>query len=154
MERIALFAGSLAVLLSSASMAQPLAWRSDGPFQWACGGVGSEERRALEALKPQSNLELLFVSGKRAGYLSGVEVSVRAESGTQAPMRILADGPYCYLRAPAGTYRVEARLRDARREQRVRVGAQDLARAVFTFPPDPGDDIPASEEEKRQARQP
>ena len=154
MNRHSLAAAAVAALLTLPAAGQSLAPKTQGAYRWVCGGVGADERRELAAAKARSNVEVLFVSGQRGAYVSGVELTVRSE-GAEA-LRIAADGPYCYLSAPPGAYRLEARLGEARREQRVRVAASGKApaRVVFTFPAEPGEDIAASEEEKRQAREP
>lgn len=120
---------------------------------WACGGVTAEERRALPAQVEGANLELLFVAGARGAFTAGTEWRV-LDRANEPIAYGTADGPQCYLRVPAGAVRVEARLNGESRSAKTNVRAGDKrARLVFTFPPEPGEKIEASPEEKEQARQ-
>lgn len=147
MRRIA-FAAALAAF-TGLTPAQDIAMKKDGPLAWACGGAGVEERAALAALRPQANLELVFVTAKRGGYLADVAVTVYA--GEKALLRVNAEGPMCELAAPAANYRIEAVYGGVKRSQEVSAGAK-MARVVFRFPDEPWDGIRATDEEKRQGR--
>jgi hypothetical protein len=120
---------------------------------WACGGVSAEERRALPSQVPDANLELLFVSGTRGAYAAGADWRIFGRANEPIAQGT-SDGPQCYVRVPPGALRVEARLGGEMRTAKatVRDGA-GRTRLVFTFPPEPGEDIQASPEEKAQARQ-
>ena len=147
MKRI-VFVGALAACVGLAA-AQDIGMKKDGPLAWACGGAGAEERAALAALRPQANLELLFVTAKRGGYLADVAVSVYAEG--KPVLQVTAEGPMCELAAPAARYRIEAVYGGVKRSQEVTAGAK-IARVVFGFPEEPWDGIKASDEEKQQSR--
>jgi hypothetical protein len=142
--------GALAVF-AGAVAAQDISMRKDGAIAWACGGAGAEERAALAALRPQANLELLFVTAKRGGYLA--DVAVTLYEGDKPVLQVNAEGPICELAAPAGKYRIEAVYGGVKRSQPASAGAK-LSRLVFRFPEEPWDGIRASDEEKRQARSP
>lgn len=133
----------------AAAWAQDLALQEQNGLRYACGGAGVEERAALAALRPQANLELLFVTAKRGGYLADVAVTVYA--GDKALLRVNAEGPMCELAAPAANYRIEAVYGGVKRSQEVSAGAK-MARVVFRFPDEPWDGIRATDEEKRQGR--
>jgi hypothetical protein len=147
---IAFFAGAA---LCAPVFAQPLAMTASGEVKWVCGGVGAEERRELAALEPESNLGLVFVTAKRGGYLADVAVSVTLAAST---LNIKAEGPYCLLRLPAGRYRIEATFDGVQRVQVATVGDKTgrPARLAFAFPEEPWGGIKASDEEKRQAKEP
>jgi hypothetical protein len=147
MKRIA-FAAALAAF-TGLTPAQDIAMKKDGPLAWACGGAGVEERAALAALRPQANLELLFVTAKRGGYLADVAVTVY--EGDKPVLQVTAEGPMCELAAPAGKYRIEAVYGGVKRSQQASAGAK-LSRVVLGFPEEPWDGIKASDEEKAQAR--
>ena len=137
------------VLSASPAFAAP----SAGDVRWTCGGIGSDERRVLDELRKDAKLELLFVTAKRGGYVAGARVTVSRGSTSLASFE--ADGPICLLDLPAGDYRIEARIGEAASSRTVKVPANGRAgRAIFTFPDEPSDGIEASEEEKRQAREP
>lgn len=139
--------------LCAPAFAQPLTMTAAGEVKWVCGGVGAEERHELAALESEANLGLSFVTAKRGGYLAGIAVSVSGASGT---LKIEAGGPYCLLRLPAGRYRIEASFNGVKRALMTTVGDKTgrPARLAFTFPDEPWNGSRASDEEKRQAKQP
>ena len=143
-------AGVIAVALAAcAANAQA----RSGDVRYTCGGVGSDERRMLETTRADARLELMFVTAKRGGYVAGARVTV--SRGNERLASFESEGPICLLDLPAGSYRIEAKVGETASTRTVNVPASGRApRAVFMFPDEPGNDIPASEEEKRQAREP
>ena len=135
------------------ALAQPIVFTEAAGLRHACGGVGAEERREMEALRRAGQLEILFTSEKRGAFVSGVDVEIAPRAATGAPTRFRAQGPTCLVEAAPGTWRVTARLGAAERTREVKLAATG-ARIVITFPDEAADGIRASEEEKRQARQP
>lgn len=125
----------------------------EGAVGYFCGGVGADERRAMKVLEPAADLELLFVTAKRGGYLADAAVTV--SDGKATRLAAVADGPICLLRLPAGSYRITADLGGATRTAQVLVGARSgkPRRIAFTFPGEPWDGIWASPEEKQQAKE-
>jgi len=76
----------------------------------------------------------------RGGYLADVDFVVRDRTALTFWGR--ADGPMCYLRMPAGSYRVEATYQGAKRMASVQAAAgpeSDARRA--DLPRDPTDTI-------------
>jgi hypothetical protein len=143
---------ALAALAGTAA-GQDIAMKEQAGVRWACGGAGVEERAALASLRSQANLELLFVTARRGGYLADVAVSIYAPKAASPLLEFTAEGPMCMIFAPAGAYRIEASFKDAKRVQQASAGAAGKpARAVFSFPGEPWDGVWASEEEKRQAK--
>lgn len=142
-----------AAVVCAPVFAQPLAMTASGEAKWVCGGVGAEERRELAALEPEANLGLVFVSAKRGGYFADVAVSVTLAAST---LNIKADGPNCLLRLPTGRYRIEAAFNGVHRTMMATVGDKTgrPAHLAFAFPEEPWDGIKASDEEKRQAKEP
>lgn len=149
----ALIAMAFAVAFLCAS-AEELAMKRDGAVSWTCGGVGADERRAIEALKPQARIEVLFVTAKRGGYLSDARLAIYDARGERV-LDVAADGPVCLVDAPAGSYRLEATYAGLTRKASSTTGeAGAPRRIVFAFPEEPWDGIRASPEEKAQAAQP
>jgi hypothetical protein len=70
---------ALALAAFSAQAREPQ-MASEGAVQYFCGGVGADERRAMQALEPQANLKLLFVTVKRGGTRRSVQVAVGAQA--------------------------------------------------------------------------
>lgn len=138
-------------LLPLVAAAQALALQPAAGLRYACGGVGAEERRELAQLRRPGQLEILFTSASRGSYLAAVEVEIVPTGGGTARFR--AEGPTCLVDAPAGRYRITARLGGTERSREV-VLSKAGTKVAFTFPDEPWDGIRASDEEKRQARQP
>ena len=55
----------------AAALAQDVALKEQNGLRYACGGVGVEGREALAALRPQANVEFLFVSARREVKMYG-----------------------------------------------------------------------------------
>lgn len=145
MKRIAVALGFALALASGIASAQQV--------RYTCGGVGSDERRMLESARADARLELLFVTAKRGGYVAGAQVTV--SRGNERLASFESEGPICLLDLPAGSYRIDAKLGDAVSSQAVKVPASGrVPRAIFRFPDGAWNGIEASEEEKRQAREP
>lgn len=148
--KIILLAGTFAAFAGLAA-AQDIGMKNYYGIGWACGGAGVEERAAIAALRPKANLELLFVTAKRGGYLADVEVAVYAADKPSPVLQLTAEGPICMISAPAAKYRIEASYGGVKRSAQVVANAKQ-ARVVFGFPDEPWDGIKASDEEKQQAR--
>jgi hypothetical protein len=148
-------AGLIAALPLCAA-AQSIAFQRSGDIAWACGGVGSDERRALDAMRGDASLELLMVSAPRGAYLAGVQVAIAPASGRVPETTLVADGPTCLVQAPPGRYRIQATYHGVTRTTSASAASKagKPARVVLSFPDDESDGIRASEEEKRQANSP
>ena len=144
------------VLWSAGVAAQSLAMQEAGAIQWACGGAGADARAELARLEAQANLMLSFVTVKRGGYVADVAVSIVAENAKLPRFDVTSDGPICLLRVPPGRYRIEASFGATRRAATTMVAKDGKrpGRLVFAFPGKTWDGIWASDEEKRQAREP
>lgn len=139
-----------------AAAAQSLAMKEQNGVHFACGGVGADEREALAALRSEANLELLFVTAKRGGYLADVAVAVQGPDAASPRLEFTVDGPQCVMRVPEGRYRIEASYAGHKRVQQTNAGRTTgkPARVVFSFPGEPWDGIWASDEEKKPTRGP
>jgi hypothetical protein len=129
-----LFAGAMAAAAVPA-VAQDAGMKEQGGVRWICGGVGEEARAELAALRPQANLELLFITGKRGGYIADVGLALYAGEEKAPLLRTVSPGPICLLAVPAGRYRIEAEFRGVTRV--LRAGTGGKAPVVFSFPEEP-----------------
>ena len=144
----------LALLAPFAAAGADLAMHRSGPVSWVCGGVGADERRAIEALKPEARLEVLFVTAKRGAYLSDADLTMSGAHG-EPLLHVRADGPMCLVDAPAGSYEFAATYEGATRKARATVAkGGGMRKVVFAFPDEEWDGIRASPEEKAEAAQP
>lgn len=85
-----------------------------------CGGVGSDERRAMAQEAEGANLLLENLTASGA-YVADVEVILSPERAGAPGFAFKAEGPLCYLQVPPGTYRVEATHEGTRRTTRADV---------------------------------
>lgn len=149
---------ALLLLASATALAQPARslMTHEAGMSWICAGVGADERRVLDELRPQSRLEVLFVTAKRGGYVSDVQLALYAGRDGKPLVDVAADGPVCLIDAPPGAYRLEARSGGVTRTARATIAKASGRphRIVFSFPDEPWDGIRASPEEKAQANSP
>jgi hypothetical protein len=133
-------AASVSVLALAAlalpAAAQPFQTKEQAGVRWTCGGVGETERAELAKLESQSDLKLVFATGKRGAYVTDVAVSLTDTAGKRMNVQFTADGPVCLIQAPAGSYRVEAVYADTKQGAAAALGKQAGAPAtvIFNFP--------------------
>lgn len=128
---------ALAAVSMSAS-AQPFEMKEQAGVRWTCGGIGTDERAAFAKMEPQSNLKLVFATGKRGEYVADIAVSLTDMAGKRMNVQFTADGPVCLIQAPAGSYRVEAVYANTKQGAAAALGKQAGAPAtvIFNFPED------------------
>ena len=141
-----ILAAALATVAASTSAIEV---NTAGTAQWVCGGAGEQERIQLKGLESEATTELMFVSGKRGGYLADVDFVVRDQKGGTV-LQGRADGPKCLLTVPAGRYRVDASHEGSKRSANFQVtrAPGNPTRTVLTFPGDPAETIAPSAQEK------
>ncbi|MGC8806625.1 MAG: hypothetical protein ACP5GC_07675 [Thiomonas sp.] len=112
--------GALATCLLSPSLSQAAQVHHVGTLSYACGGVGEGDLKALQAQAPHFNLGFWMVEGPRGAYLADVPIRIRHQGKTVA--EFTADGPLCYVQAPAGSYTIEGTHRQQQRSVTVQTG--------------------------------
>lgn len=115
------------LLAASASQAQTdnsqiPALQTTGALHYTCGGISSDESKAMRAAMGGYPLALLFAR-QQGEYLANLAVDIAPSAGPA--MRFTADGPICLLKLPAGKYTVKATTEDGQTQsQTVDVGGQ------------------------------
>ena len=103
-----------------------------------CGGIGADERAALEREASGADLALELFIARRGDYVAGARISVTPLDGNAqgATLRETADGPLCFMKLPPGRYRVEGEFNGVTRSARVlvRPHASHPARVALAFP--------------------
>lgn len=131
------------------------AWASDLAMRLTCGGVGSDERHAMEAQGEASNLSLELFVAPGGEYVADVDVTLRPLASPGSVVSVHSEGPVCYLRVPPGRYRIEATYEGITRSAQANVPAAPRrpVRVALAFPKSVGDrqSDAASPEEKEQA---
>jgi len=81
-------------VLAEQSGIQP---QTQGEVTFVSGGVGGEEQNALQAMKADYNLNLLFSVQGTGEYLSDVKVTITDTSGNVF-LETVADGPKLFAK--------------------------------------------------------
>jgi hypothetical protein len=98
------------ILFSFQIVAEPmLKPQAQGEVTFVSGGVGSDERNAMQAIRADYNLSLLFSVQGTGEYLSEVKVSITDSKGNTF-LETVSDGPMLFASLKPGHYTVTAEL--------------------------------------------
>lgn len=97
--------------------------RTMGPVSYVCGGVAEDERQALAAKEKDFNIGIVFTQGTAGEYLSDVAVKLVRDEQEVASFR--AAGPRCLIRAPEGSYNIEASYKGQAKSIKVSTGTRN-----------------------------
>lgn len=106
--------------------------QSDSGIAYASGGIGEEERQALNSRAANYNLKLLFADKKSGEFLSDIRVSIKGTKGTDV-LDAVADGPWFFASLPPGSYRVTAASGEQRQTRPIAVRKGKQSRLSFYF---------------------
>lgn len=132
--------GRMAVLLAllcgagtGATQERPLTGTA-GQVPYATGGIGQEEREALEAMRDQYNLRLTFATRGSGALLANVALAIT--DGRRGPVMTLDEcGPHVYVKLPPGSYTITAVVDGVEQRRRVTVGRPGGARELVLYWP-------------------
>lgn len=129
------FVGLLAVTVMAFAAgdahAQDVQRQGDVPY--LTGGVGLDEREAMEAKAAEEGMNLKVELTQRGGaFVSDVPIRITGADGS-VRLEITTEGPWLFARLPAGEYRVRAELRGAVQEEPVTVPETGRASLIFAF---------------------
>jgi len=88
---------------------------------YVTGGIGEDEVRAFHEVAPKYNLRITLAT-KAGHYLSDVDVRIAA--GQHEVLHLRTEGPFLFVRVPAGRYQIAARDRHLTETKHVVVPAQ------------------------------
>lgn len=98
---------AIALLWTIAAAAQePRIEERDGT-RFVSGGVGIDERAALERQARKFNLKMTFAAAQSGKYIADVAVVVR-DTGNREILKTDTDGPWLFANLRPGTYTVSA----------------------------------------------
>ncbi|SCU75724.1 conserved exported hypothetical protein [Cupriavidus necator] len=103
--------------------AEEMVIRTMGPVSYVCGGVAEDERQALAAKEKDFNMGILFTQGANGEFLS--DVAVRLVRDEQEVASFRAAGPRCLIRAPEGSYNIEASYKGQAKSIKVSTGTRN-----------------------------
>jgi hypothetical protein len=94
------------------------------------GGVGLEERAALDSVRDGYNLRVAFaeVDGE---FVADVEVRLSAAGGEPVYYSGTTDGPFLFARLDPGKYRLEARYAGLTQVRTLTVGAAQAQPYIY-----------------------
>ncbi|WP_427310000.1 hypothetical protein [Cupriavidus sp. H39] len=113
----------LASPLQARAAADDLVIRTMGPVSYVCGGVAEDEREALAAREKDFNIGIVFTQGAAGEFLSDVAVKLVRDEQEVATFR--AAGPRCLIRAPEGSYNIEASYKGQPKSIKVSTGTRN-----------------------------
>lgn len=102
-----------------------------GQITYTSGGIGLEERGALESTAKQYNL-IISNAGKHGEFTAGTLIVITGKDDQQM-LTVKDSGPLLYIKLPAGPYVVKATNRDEKAERTVAITGQQQARIYFTW---------------------
>lgn len=126
-----LFAALPALAQSGPGTASQVEERSYNGVPYITGGVGIEERAALEERMGDYNLKLIFAL-EEGNYLSNVDVTVADTSGNTV-LQTTTNGPWLAARLPEGRYTVRATIQGETQEKMVDVGEARLQEVAVLY---------------------
>lgn len=85
-------------------------------FPYIFGGISTDERARMEEMGKAYNLKLVFAA-KKGPFIAGVRLVIAGENGAEI-INLVTDGPWFYIRLPAGVYRLRATFDGQKREVR------------------------------------
>ena len=102
-----------------------------GQITYTSGGIGLEERGALEATAKKYNL--IISNADRKGEFTAETTIVVTKKGNQEMLIVNDVGPLLYAKLPAGAYVVKATNGDKKAERTVSITGQKQARIHFIW---------------------
>ena len=109
----------LSPLASTAATSSLIAQGQSNGIAYASGGVGKDERTAMDAMAKDYNVKLMFVEAPKY-YVSDVKVKIEDHSG-KLLLETTSSGPWFWAKLPQGDYRVIASFHDHREMRHLKV---------------------------------
>ncbi|MCK9394742.1 MAG: carboxypeptidase regulatory-like domain-containing protein [Methylobacter sp.] len=88
----------------AAAEQSPIKPQTQGEVTFVSGGVGTDERNALQAMRDDYNLTLLFSVKGTGEYVSDVKVRITDSSGNLV-LESVSDGPMLFAKLKPDRYR-------------------------------------------------
>lgn len=134
MKRIHLKLIFLCILFSLPAVAEQelIKSQTQGEVTFISGGIGSDEQNALQAIRADYNLHLLFSIKDTGEYVSDVRVGITDSSGNTL-METVADGPMLFAKLKPGRYIVTAERRGQVAKQSATIGKTKTASLSFAW---------------------
>jgi hypothetical protein len=112
--------------------------KTQGDVTFVSGGIGESELKAMQAIKGDYNLNLLFAVKGTGQFIADVDVRIADAKGNTV-VETVADGPYLFARLKPGKYIVTAEKDGKVMRQKARVGDRHTTSLLFYSPQEYGD---------------
>jgi len=126
----------LALLCMALSVAAaeltPRVHASDG-IAYVSGGIGSDERQAMQELTEPFNLRLAFSEIGSGALLATAKVRIYDAAG-KLLLAVASDGPLLFVLLPEGSYRIEAEHAGVLLKQQLALGPKSSRALAFQWP--------------------
>lgn len=130
-----LLVASAALLMGAASMAYGYysalpTTQHDGNVTYITGGIGDEERTALESVSRDYNLHVLS-AGRNGAFTGDTKLAIYDKMGNQVMMSEV--GPMFYASLPPGKYTVRAVNEGKEQDQTVKLSSNNSTNIQFMW---------------------
>jgi len=109
--------------------------QTQGDVTFVSGGIGESERKAIQAMKGDYNLNLLFALKGTGEFIADINVRI-ADAKDNTLVETVTEGPYLFVRLMPGNYTVTAEKNGHVMRQTARIGAQHATSLSFYWPED------------------
>ncbi|MBF0516768.1 MAG: hypothetical protein HQK97_06565 [Nitrospirae bacterium] len=100
-------------------------------IDYIAGGVGDDDRDALEAIaRAKYNLKLIFATNM-GSYLADIPVEITGKGGKKL-IEAVSSGPLFFVKLPVGTYTIKATFEGKEKTQKIKA-TNAKQQAVFTW---------------------
>lgn len=107
--------------------------QTQGEVTFVSGGVGIDEQNALQAMRDDYNLNLLFSVKETGEYLSDVKVHITDSSGNTV-LETVSDGPMLFAKLKPGRYKITVDLNGQVIHKTAIVGGKQRTSLSFALP--------------------
>jgi hypothetical protein len=106
---------------------------ASGGIAYVSGGIGIEERQAMQDLTQPFNLRLSFSERGKGALLASAMVRIY-DAADKLVLDVASEGPLLFLLLPEGRYRIEAEHAGIRLTKQVELGPKVNPALAFKWP--------------------
>jgi hypothetical protein len=121
--------GTRAVGFSSDAQASPLMAKDYEGISYVSGGIGLDEREAMQTMAQDYNLKIVFAL-RQGNYLADIAVQIKDAAG-KIVLDAVSDGPWFYAHLPAGHYTVTSSMAEKAENQKIEIKSTGHAMLYF-----------------------
>lgn len=118
------------MVLAAAPTEMPVIQQS-GTIRYLSGGVGDEERTAMNQVENQFNLGITLATAN-GSFLSDAQIRISDSKGSTV-LETVPNGPMLFVQLPPGEYKVDAQGFGQHYSKTVHVGER-MSKITFTWP--------------------